>query len=62
MMDIQRLLQQIGGRMLRRFLTKGIMTGMNKVAGKGRSAAPAQDKETAQRMRQTQKMIRRFRR
>jgi hypothetical protein len=64
-MDLQRILQQIGGRLLRRFLTKGVLTAVNKTTGKGkRRSGPSSGAgdETAQRMRQTQKMMRRFRR
>ncbi|GHC44161.1 hypothetical protein [Neogemmobacter tilapiae] len=61
-MDIQRLLQQMGSRLLRRFLTKGVMTGINKVAGKGKRGSGGAGSDAAQRMRQTQKMMRRFRR
>jgi hypothetical protein len=64
-MDLQRMLQQIGGRLLRRFLTKGVLTAVNKTAAKGKrrsGASTGAGDEAAQRMRQTQKMMRRFRR
>lgn len=72
-MDIQRLLQQILGRLLRQWINKGIQTGVSKAvdmtarkADPGDPEAQRQQavagKDMAKRLQQTQKMLRRFRR
>ncbi len=70
-MDFGRLLQDIGGRMLRGFVRKGIGRGVDHAARQGKPPSEMTDaerqearagKDSVKRMREVQSIVRRLRR